>query len=169
MTTTLRRLQLAGDDVTSWFTNVFAGLLVAIIAAILLVGWLLHDREKRDEMRPEGGAGGGWSSEHERFGDATHPSWSDEFRYDRLSSTERGFVPGPTYERQEAVAEFSRNERVTATSNIGGAVTRVPSGTVGTVVSHRSGLFTDYVTVEFDNGYTEEVRERDVQRTRTWF
>ena len=52
----------------------------------------------------------------------------------------------------------------------GGLISHVPVGTDGRVTSTRSGaLGGEYATVEFSNGYTEEVRTSDLQRERGWF
>lgn len=65
---------------------------------------------------------------------------------------------------------FRVHDRVRATRGVSGGVWHtVPAGTEGRVVATRGGLFHDYVTVEFSNGYTEEVRSSHVSHVRSWF
>ncbi|MFE3178171.1 hypothetical protein ACFXPA_35550 [Amycolatopsis sp. NPDC059090] len=49
--------------------------------------------------------------------------------------------------------------------------TRVPAGTDGRVTATRCGIFGgDFATVEFDNGYTEEVPTSQLkQEGGSWF
>ncbi|MFE3173609.1 hypothetical protein ACFXPA_27560 [Amycolatopsis sp. NPDC059090] len=56
-------------------------------------------------------------------------------------------------------------------SATGGSVfCHVPAGTEGRVTGTRSGLFGgDYATVQFENGYTEEVSTADLKREEGWF
>jgi len=44
----------------------------------------------------------------------------------------------------------------------------VPAGSVGEVVSTRRGLSEEFVTVRFENGYTEELKP-GVIRYESWF
>lgn len=66
---------------------------------------------------------------------------------------------------------IAQGDRVSSRGAVGGGViSNVPAGTAGQVTSTRSGaLGGEYATVEFSNGYTEEVRTSDLQRERGWF
>lgn len=124
--------------------------------------------------RPEAGGGGGLPDEWANYGDRAHGTWY-EFDADRNvqrhTRDERnlGAPYDPTTTRSDDVPSYQPNDKVRAKNDVKGIFgTKVPTGTNGRVVSTRGGLFTSYVTVEFDNGYTEEVKTSDVTK-RGWF
>lgn len=124
--------------------------------------------------RPESGDGAGLPSEWHDYGDREHGTWY-EFDADRSvqrhTRDERDLSAAydPATTRSDDVPSYQANDRVRAKNDVRGIFgTRVPAGTNGHVVSTRSGLFTSYVTVEFENGYTEEVKTSDVTK-RGWF
>ncbi|HEY2041655.1 MAG TPA: hypothetical protein VGH11_03180 [Jatrophihabitans sp.] len=72
---------------------------------------------------------------------------------------------------EDQPTRFGRGDRVSNRSAVGGAVfSHVPAGTEGRVTGTRSGLFGgDYATVEFANGYVEEVATSELNRETGWF
>jgi hypothetical protein len=67
------------------------------------------------------------------------------------------------------MADWDKGDEVVANTSIGGVFNNhVPSGTRGEVVDSRSGLLDDYVTVRFENGYTEEVKSNEVKEQGWW-
>lgn len=125
--------------------------------------------------RPESGDGGGFPSEWNDYGDSERGSW---FTFDSDRSVRRAGTPRDdgaststsTGWSESNVPTYRPNDRVRARDNLTGAFggVRVPAGTNGTVVSTRDGLFTSYVTVAFENGYTEEVKKSDLKKLG-WF
>lgn len=68
------------------------------------------------------------------------------------------------------MSDFDRGDRVSNTSSVGGLLGgSVPEGTEGRITETRYGLFDSYATVEFDNGYKEEVRTDQLKRESGWF
>lgn len=64
---------------------------------------------------------------------------------------------------------FYVGDRVRSTRPVGGVFGgAVPAGSFGEVVSTRVGLFDEFVTVRFENGYTEEIRP-DLIKREGWF
>lgn len=65
---------------------------------------------------------------------------------------------------------YETNDRVRSVRATGGDfISHVPADTYGRVTSTRMGLLGgEYATVEFENGYTEEIKASDIQRTRWW-
>lgn len=123
--------------------------------------------------RPEADGGGGLPDEYHLYGDRHNGNWY-EFDSDRSVQRhvrdDRG-VPADRDDRgtENDVPDYRPNDAVKAQRNLGGVFgTNVPRGTRGRVVSTREGVFNSYVTVEFANGYTEEVRTDAVRRVR-WF
>ncbi|MFI5605945.1 hypothetical protein [Amycolatopsis sp. NPDC051903] len=72
---------------------------------------------------------------------------------------------------EDQPVRLDRGDRVTSRSAVGGAVfSHVPAGTEGRVTGTRSGLFGgDFATVEFANGYVEEVPTSELNRETGWF
>lgn len=69
------------------------------------------------------------------------------------------------------MADWEKGDDVIANTDLGGSGisgSHVPEGTRGEVVDTRSGLLHDYVTVKFENGYTEEVEASEVNEHRWW-
>ena len=81
-----------------------------------------------------------------------------------------GEAPRGRWWTEDVPDRYSTGDRVESTTNIKGAVfNHVGRGTQGRVTDAKTGLLGgDYVTVEFDNGYTEEVRTEDVKRASWW-
>lgn len=70
----------------------------------------------------------------------------------------------------EMARRLQAGDKVRSTISAGGVLGgAVPVGTVGQVVSTRSGVFTDYATVKFSNGYTEEVKASDLKYESGWY
>jgi len=72
---------------------------------------------------------------------------------------------------EDAPARYREGQQVRSTGAVGSGAffARVPAGTRGEVVSTRNGLMGgEYLTVRFDNGYTEDVKRDDIQRD-SWF
>jgi hypothetical protein len=68
------------------------------------------------------------------------------------------------------MANLRKGDDVVAKTSIGGMFgNHVPSGTHGRVVDTRSGLLDDHVTVEFSNGYREEVKASEVKKQQDWW
>jgi len=118
--------------------------------------------------RPESGEGGGLPDEYHNYGDREHGTW---FAFDsdrsvqRHARDDRAATPFADQRGGYEVPEFNARDRVKVTRDVGGLFgSRVPRDTVGRVVSTRDGVFHSYVTVAFDNGYTEEVRTTDLSR-----
>jgi hypothetical protein len=70
---------------------------------------------------------------------------------------------------EDVSRRFASGDRVRNRGPVGGAAfSHVPDHTRGRVVSTREGLLgDDFAVVEFDNGYTEEVRAERLER-RGW-
>lgn len=69
------------------------------------------------------------------------------------------------------MGNWDKDDQVVSRTEVGGSGifgSHVPEGTKGEVVETRTGLFDSYATVEFDNGYTEEVRASDLGRHSWW-
>jgi hypothetical protein len=116
--------------------------------------------------RPESGDGGGLPDEYYDYGDRERGTWF-EFNRDARVIPQPPVRSSEVQRRQEEyeVARFEQGNRVRARRDVGGMFGgRVPNGTEGHVVSTRDGVFTSYVTVAFDNGYTEEVKTSDVKK-----
>lgn len=66
---------------------------------------------------------------------------------------------------------YRDGERVKATRATGGTfISHVPKGTEGRITTTRLGaLGGEYATVEFDNGYVEEVPLSDIERGKSWW
>lgn len=71
---------------------------------------------------------------------------------------------------EEQPQRYRQGDRVRATETTGGTfISHVPKGTEGRVVDTRLGaLGGEYATVEFRNGYTEEVKTSDIERRSWW-
>lgn len=70
---------------------------------------------------------------------------------------------------EDQPASFDVGDRVESTRPVGGMLGgAVRPGTVGEVTSTRTGMFDEYVTVRFENGYTEEVSPSDI-KYKGWF
>lgn len=125
--------------------------------------------------RPESGDGGGFPAEWNDYGDREHGTWfefnSDRSvqRSDQRRETESGSTTSNA-EGEQFVSSYVANDQVSLKSAVTGVLggTKVPAGTRGRVVSTRDGVFTSYVTVSFDNGYTEEVKKADLKKVG-WF
>lgn len=73
-----------------------------------------------------------------------------------------------TEENPRKIASGDRVKNVTASG--GNLVSHVPAGTEGRVTGTRSAMFGgEYATVDFANGYTEEVSTVDLRRETGWF
>lgn len=123
--------------------------------------------------RPEAGGGYGLPNEYHNYGDRESETWLDHDRGDRRSPR-RADVDRDAHDwlcrEWSEVPRFAANDRVIARGAVGGGLFKnVPGGTQGRVVSTRSGLLTEYATVEFDNGYTEEVKTSQLDTVRSWF
>lgn len=71
---------------------------------------------------------------------------------------------------QAAEHRFQEGERVRSTRGVGGVLgAAVPAGTEGHVVSVEHGLFDERVTVEFVNGYREQVPADSIRYESGWF
>ncbi|TCO47990.1 hypothetical protein [Actinocrispum wychmicini] len=118
--------------------------------------------------RPEAGDSGGY--------DAIEPpdsrAW-EEFTPWRHGDSPVSDRPTPAPEREaregfrwseEQPDSFDVGDRVRSTHALGGLFgSAVQKDTIGHVVSTRTGLFDEYVTVKFDGGYTEEVSLSDIE------
>lgn len=121
--------------------------------------------------RPEGSGGFGWDDYGSNPDDAFEP-YRPRAGLQPLPEVE----PMPASSRYEPnsgegqTAAFQAGDKVESVRGVGGGIIdRVPAGTPGKVVSTRHGLVAEYVTVEFDNGYIEEVATSEIERERTWF
>ncbi|HEY3693669.1 MAG TPA: hypothetical protein VGL46_25845 [Pseudonocardiaceae bacterium] len=72
---------------------------------------------------------------------------------------------------EEQPVKFDRGDWVSNRSAVGGAVfSHVPAGTKGRVTGTRSGLVGgEFATVEFANGYVEDVPLGELKQERGWF
>ncbi|MEV0065372.1 hypothetical protein [Amycolatopsis sp. NPDC050768] len=72
---------------------------------------------------------------------------------------------------EDQPTSFESGDRVSSRSAVGGAFfSHVPKGTEGRITSTRSGLFGgDFATVEFENGYIEEVATSELKPEKGWF
>lgn len=70
---------------------------------------------------------------------------------------------------EQVTRQYDAGDRVRSERAVGnGLFATVQPGTPGEVISTRSGLFGDkFATVQFENGYTEEVRAEHLER-RGW-
>lgn len=125
--------------------------------------------------RPEGSDFGGYNSED--FESYDGEAWQEftPFRPGDASMAERpsaetaasGWAGFKWTEDQPE--SYDVGDRVQNVRRVGGVLGgAVPEHTIGEVVSTRSGMFDDYVTVRFDNGYTEEVAPEDIEH-KGWF
>lgn len=71
---------------------------------------------------------------------------------------------------EDVPRRLEAGDRVRAQGAVGGLfISHVPDNTRGRVTSTRHGVLGDeYATVEFENGYTEEVRTSDLRRDSWW-
>ncbi|MFI9386368.1 hypothetical protein [Kutzneria sp. NPDC052558] len=66
--------------------------------------------------------------------------------------------------------DYSEGDSVSARRNLGGILGgAVPAGTSGEIVSMERGLLSDSIIVQFENGYTEQVRPDGIKRDSSWF
>lgn len=127
------------------------------------------------ERAENGGGYGGLPEDYGSYGDREHGEWHEYWPGSRGShwvptresndddESDLGLV------READVARFNEGDRVKALGKIGGVLfARVPAGTEGRVVESRTGVLTEYVTVSFANGYTEECRASDLERLGWW-
>lgn len=126
--------------------------------------------------RPEAGGGSGLPNEWHDYGDRERGTW---FEFDSDRSVQRA-GPAPAQHSSSTfndslggsteVPKYEANDRVRSTKDVTGTFggVKVPRGTEGRVVSTRDGIFTSYVTVQFSNGYTEEVTKSSLKKLG-WF
>lgn len=123
--------------------------------------------------RPEGSAGGYEDIEPydpDAWRDFTPWRPGDKPESDPVSETPTSdSILGFKWTEGQPV-QFNSGDRVQNTRAIGGMLgSAVPKGTIGYVRATRASLLGDaYATVEFDNGYREEVRAEDIER-KGWF
>lgn len=70
-----------------------------------------------------------------------------------------------------AMTDWEKQDEVVANTGVGGSGilgSHVPEGTKGEVIETRTGLFEDYATVRFENGYTEEVKASELREHSWW-
>jgi len=66
--------------------------------------------------------------------------------------------------------DYGEGDSVSARRNLGGILGgAIPAGTSGEIVNMERGLLSDSITVQFENGYTEQVHPDDIERDSTWF
>ena len=121
--------------------------------------------------RPEGGGGSGLPDEWFSYGDREHVDWVEWDRPSRDASESHHQHATPQQRGELEVPTYRQGDRVKARNAVSGGFlggTTVPQGTRGRVVSTRDGVFTSYVTVAFDNGYTEEVKKSALSKVG-WF
>lgn len=100
--------------------------------------------------------------------EASRPGAQAEDRHDERAAGQQR--RGRWWTEESAPRRYEAGDRVRNQQAAGsGIFSTVQPGTRGEVVSTRLGLFGDeYATVQFENGYTEEVRTEHLQR-RGWF
>lgn len=146
-------------------------------------GWNDYGQQAADEFepyRPGDQLGAGEQDHHQVAGGGGRRSWQEllggEDR-EQVASEQVGdgeTAPKPAGGRwwtEDVRRRLRDGERVQATRATGGTfVSHVPKGTPGRVSSTRSGLLGgEYATVQFDNGYAEEVPAADLERGREWW
>jgi hypothetical protein len=117
--------------------------------------------------RPEGNDGG-----YDSFEEPDSRAW-EEFTPWQPGDKPASGQPVPAQERRESQGfkwteeqpeSFDVGDRVRSAHAVGGMFgTAVPMGTIGHVVSTSGGLFDEYVTVQFESGYTEELAPSDIE------
>jgi hypothetical protein len=138
-----------------------------------------------DEFQPwtpgDASTGGEMPSNYASHGiasDGRSRTWRDDQESpaasvnDSVGTGRKSEKPGGSWWTEASAPKPLENgQRVKSVGAVGGGVfsSSVPAGTTGKITGGRSGLMGgEYVTVEFDNGYTEEVRATDVKRDSWW-
>ncbi|MEC3974583.1 hypothetical protein [Amycolatopsis sp. H20-H5] len=133
------------------------------------VPWTPGDAPVSDEFAGMEAHYGGASDGRARLAEAAEESKG------RVEVTRRGDdapVDKPRrWWTEDVPRRIEQGDRVTNRMSAGGSIVRtVPAGTEGRVTATRSGMFGgDFATVEFTNGYVEEVRAADLHRETGWF
>lgn len=127
----------------------------------------LDDGEQADHYRP---ASDGVTSD----GRPTRELDEDQGAGDKLAerrTDDRHAEGRRRWWTEDVPRPYQHGDKVKAARATGGTfITHVPKGTKGRITSTRNGLLGgDYATVEFDNGYIEEVQVSDLERGRSWW